>query len=411
MKRIALLLTLVLAAPAAFGAGFQLSAQGSRAMGMGLAYTAVAEDGTAIFYNPAGLATMKGNGELVFGAMWATKTDFSFTPTGGTEQEGRKGDDFVPQVYVSQRFGHIVAGVGVYTPFGLPVKWEQDFSGRSIAYTSLLKTLNVNPTIAGNIGNFSWGVGGDYMYSKIQLQRSLYFGIAEVPAKFKGELFDNSGWGWNAGVLYRLGAWRLGGAYRSAIDIDHDVTLTAFPSGNAAVDAGVAALIGPATVDIEYPSSLNLGIAYQMGNTIISADFDRTDWSSFDTLRAVRGTTVLLARNTNWDDSSAYRLGVQHQTGPVFWRAGVYRDRTPQPGADVGPILPDADRTGYTLGVGFGAPGGWVPSIDISDVYVRFQDRSAAAVATNLATRTLGMPAGTYSTTGNELALNAHWKW
>lgn len=414
MKRFSIVSAVLLIATSAFGSGFQLTAQGSRAMGMGMAYTAVASDSTAIYYNPAGLAFLDDKGEVILGAMWAKKLDFSFTPSGGIEEEGRTGDDIVPQIYASQQFGPIRAGIGVNTPFGLPVKWESSFSGRSIAYTALLRTLNVNPTISGKAGNFAWGVGADYMLSKVQLQRSLFFGGPEAQAKLSTELRDNSAWGWNAGVLWRLGIWRLGASYRSQIQMDHDLEVTAYPSGVPAIDTALAAtLTGPATVDIEFPASLNLGVAVDLGNTIVAVDVDRTDWASFDQLTVLRGTTPILERATRWQDAWAYRLGVERQfaNGGFVLRAGIYRDETPQPSADVGPILPDANRTGYSLGISIGAPGGWIPSIDISDVYVKFQDRSAAAVPTNLATRTLGMPAGTYQTTGNELSVNAHWTW
>ncbi|HYV40752.1 MAG TPA: hypothetical protein VEO02_03075, partial [Thermoanaerobaculia bacterium] len=43
----------------AFPSGFQLNTQGARAMGMGLAFTAVANDPSAIFFNPAGLGWQK----------------------------------------------------------------------------------------------------------------------------------------------------------------------------------------------------------------------------------------------------------------------------------------------------------------------------------------------------------------
>jgi long-chain fatty acid transport protein len=416
MKRAVVILVMILLAPAAFAAGFQIAAQGARAMGMGGAYTAVAEDATAIWYNPAGL-TQHRDGEFVFGSMWATKTDFSFTPNGGATQDGRSGNDILPQVYLSQPFGgRYVAGIGVNTPFGLPVKWEPSFTGRSIAYTSLLRTINVNPTVAMAVTpNFSIGFGADYMFSKVQLQRSLWFGGPEAQTKLKNELFDDHGWGWNAGLMWTSGDWRLGATYRSSIDVDHDVTVTAFSSGNAAIDAAVARGTGPATVKIEYPSSLNLGVAYVRGNMTFSVDLDRTDWSSFDQLQVLRGTTALLSRNTNWDDSWAWRFGFRKESGPLTWRLGFYRDQTPQPSADVGPILPDADRNGYSIGISLGAPGGIWPSVDIADIYVKFSDRNGPAVPTVLPTLTtagaLGLAAGTYATTGNELALNLHWNW
>jgi long-subunit fatty acid transport protein len=44
----------------ALGSAFAIGEQGARAAGMGTAFTAVADDGAAIFYNPAGIAFQTG---------------------------------------------------------------------------------------------------------------------------------------------------------------------------------------------------------------------------------------------------------------------------------------------------------------------------------------------------------------
>jgi len=78
----------------------------------------------------------------------------------------------------------------------------------------------------------------------------------------------------------------------------------------------------------------------------------------------------------------------------------VYKDETPQPLADVGPVLPDADRTGYTAGLGI--PIGGSLSVDIGYIYVAVDDRTTTAAATDAL-------AGLWETTGNEFAVNLRW--
>jgi len=47
-------------ASTSFAAGFRLPEAGAKAMGMGFAFTAQADDPSAIYFNPAGLTQLQG---------------------------------------------------------------------------------------------------------------------------------------------------------------------------------------------------------------------------------------------------------------------------------------------------------------------------------------------------------------
>lgn len=403
---------IVLWTVSAFGGGFQVTAQGARAMGMGSAFTAVADDASAIYYNPAGLAFLR-KSELIAGGMVARTLEGTFdsngTPPGaGVHEEQRTGDNLLPQIYGA--FGNRVKfGVGVYTPFGLPMRWEDPptFTGRFSSYTAVVKTINVNPTVAFKAGGFSIGLGADYVLSKIQLERFLRPSAAPVnivDTKLKSDLADSHGWGWNAGVLWEspTKVLRFGAAYRDSIEVDHKA-VASFNHLIPGLPTSVPKGDYPAKVSIEFPSSLNLGVAWKAGpSTTIAFDADRTNWSSFDEL------TVILTgspapgthRVTNWDDTWTWRAGVETGCGVIVCRAGYYRDSTPQPVEDIGPILPDADRQGFSVGIGIDA-GKW--AVDIAEIYVLLDDRTTSA-------RNTDAYFGTYKTKGNELAINFHWR-
>ena len=57
------------------------------------------------------------------------------------------------------------------------------------------------------------------------------------------------------------------------------------------------------------------------------------------------------------------------------WRAGYVYDETPQPEETVSPLLPDANRNGFTVGYGqsFGKA-----SFDLALMYLTFEDRTRA---------------------------------
>ena len=60
-KMVPVLLVLLFTASTSFAAGFRLPEAGAKAMGMGFAFTAQADDPSAIYFNPAGLTQLKGN--------------------------------------------------------------------------------------------------------------------------------------------------------------------------------------------------------------------------------------------------------------------------------------------------------------------------------------------------------------
>ncbi len=200
--------------------------------------------------------------------------------------------------------------------------------------------------------------------------------------KLDSDLQDNDGWGWNAGILWKpMSAFSLGATYRSKIKVDYEGTgkFTQRLTGNPAFDAGVAAQLPQGkqnvAVAIEFPASANLGAAINLpGDFTVSLDADWTEWSSFNELLIDFENTAIpdLDRQTNWDDSWAYRGGLQKRWGGFAVRAGYYLDQTPQPIADVGPILADSDRNAYTLGLGYDTAR-W--GVDVSDIYIKFKRR------------------------------------
>ncbi|PYQ26433.1 MAG: hypothetical protein DMF56_24440 [Acidobacteria bacterium] len=414
---------LVITTSAAFASGFRITAHGARAMGMGLAFTAVADDASAIYFNPAGLAFFD-KSDFVGGGVVARNIEGEFTSSAGVTEQQQKSDVLVPELYWGGTLHGLHVGLGAFGSFGLPMRWENPstFSGRHAAYLATIRSLDISPVIAFSITkNLSIGAGADWVHSKVQLEQVRGTSIPVAPgvilqrdiavAKLKGDLADSSAWGWNAGLLWKDqdDRWRFGVSYRSSIDVDHDtmLTFTQILTGIPTVDTNVRASLPTtpldANVPIQLPSSLNVGLAYKpSGRFTIAFEADRTDWSSFQELDVTvpANANFNFTRVNHWKDTWAYRVGVETLCGPIVCRVGYYRDQTPQPNVNVGPILADANRQALTAGIGFGpSNGGW--SIDIADVYVRFDDRSTdASSQDNLV--------GTWKTTGNEFSINLH---
>ncbi|MEO1366394.1 MAG: outer membrane protein transport protein [Acidobacteriota bacterium] len=56
----------------------------------------------------------------------------------------------------------------------------------------------------------------------------------------------------------------------------------------------------------------------------------------------------------DWDDTFSYRVGLQWRTSPTNeWRLGAVLDESPVPEETLRPSIPDAERTGVTVGYGY----------------------------------------------------------
>src|SRR5512143_2787353 len=103
-RMLPVLLVLLFAASTSFAAGFRLPEAGAKAMGMGFAFTAQADDPSAIYFNPAGLTQLKGN-NLMLGATYVNLGGAEFngtTPLTGTTPTTEKQKDLefvIPNVY------------------------------------------------------------------------------------------------------------------------------------------------------------------------------------------------------------------------------------------------------------------------------------------------------------------------
>src|SRR5665647_2868240 len=79
-KMLQVLLVLLFTASTSFAAGFRLPEAGAKAMGMGFAFTAQADDPSAIYFNPAGLTQLKGQNVMV-GVTYVRENGGEFTGT------------------------------------------------------------------------------------------------------------------------------------------------------------------------------------------------------------------------------------------------------------------------------------------------------------------------------------------
>lgn len=404
-------------AGSAFGSGFSIFEQGAKATAMGGAFVATADDPSAIFYNPAGMAQQRQLTILAGGTAINFSNEFKGDPndafTAGTSAQYARHTFVPPNGYVVIPWGqNLTFGVGAFTAYGLRTDWEDPFPGRFVSRDANLKTLSVEPAVAwqSTSGMFAIGVGAEYRRAHVILQRN-----NGSLNPFTGRFVDvanvylnsdwNSAWGYNVGVLIKPNeTWRIGAAYRSDMDIDFtgDADFTQIPTGNAQLDAIVASQLPPDQgihAKFAFPATIQAGVATTaIPNWDIEFDVTHTTWSRFETLLVQfdQNPERNLNRPQNWKNTFSYRIGGNRRVTPDWdVRLGAVYDKNPQPTEAVSPLLPDADRTGVMFGIGY-HKGPWI--FDASDMILHFKDRSTNGQNPEFN--------GTYKTSANLISLN-----
>jgi len=388
-RMLAFLLVLLLTASTSFAAGFRLPEAGNKANAMGFAFTAQADNPSAIYYNPAGLTQLEGN-NIALGVTYVNENGGEFTGstplTGGVTRSETQKDlkFFIPNMYYTHtdKGGWISYGVGVFAPFGLGQEYENKDTSifRSQVTKIDLQTIVVNPTIAFKINEaISVGLGIDYMWGKVEYDKIPVLGPG---TQFNTHL-EGSGdaWGYNFGILVKATPnLKIGFNYRSKFDLDvDDADFTA--SNPVGTIPGIFPMgTTRASGTLYLPATAALGASYTIGRFTIEADADWTFWSSYQQLKITNATvpTYSSTQVKNWEDVCAFRLGTEYRvTDPLALRLGFSYDPTPAPAETLGPELPDADRLYYTAGVGYKF-GNW--TIDVSGIYIDKKDRNVSNI-------------------------------
>src|SRR2546427_4206296 len=164
--RLLIPVAMLMVACAAFGSGFALFEAGAKAVAMGGAFAATADDPSAIFFNVAGLAQQRRGEVLVGGTAITFQNSFTGDPndlySAGTHGSLYRAHTFVPpNAYVTVPFGgNFTFGVGVFTPFGLRTNWQQPWIGRYISSDANIKTVSVEPALAWQTSDGRFAIGG-----------------------------------------------------------------------------------------------------------------------------------------------------------------------------------------------------------------------------------------------------------
>jgi len=356
--------------------GFIVGEQDAEAMGAGGAFTARADNPSAIFYNPAGITQLDGINAKLGTTLVTVQTTYQ-KPGGGDKSSNKDRIDTPTYFYLTGKINEkFSAGFGFYQPYGLASDWQSNWPGRHLVTYALLRTYFFNPVIAWKpTERISIGFGIIGAYSDINLNSRLsYRKITEatgVPlaegmldgveghSRLRGE---GSGAGVNAGILYKVNdKIKVGISYRSPIRIRY-FGRAEFRKSDSLISPFVAVINAlnfnsDVRAKITMPPQLLAGIAFSPTDKLtLEFDIDWRGWSQFDTIRIrfedkrVNGVKL----NSHWKDTITYRAGADYKVNDnISLRAGYAYDPTCIKNNRLDPLVPDSDKHAVTLGLGY----------------------------------------------------------
>ncbi len=383
---ILVLFGMLLLPAAAAASGTAIYEQGSKASAQAGAFVARADDPSALFYNPAGMAFFKKGMNLSFNLTYIA-TDVRYeSPTQGSFKNNAT-NFFLPAFYFTWGVTDRVAvGFSVNAPYNLATDWSEKFPGRFVSRQSKIVTMNYHPAVAFKINDENAiGIGFSYYDSRVLLTRKQDTSALStsvnprtypsppyppgIPYYMASEAFLTTdvrdwAWGWDIGWIFRKEAWSFGLTYHDKVTFEYeghtyfytDATklgpLTAlFPAENVRL---------PLT---SIPAGATAGLSYKGKALTTEFDVQWTKWSTwgrswatFSNPTTLSGKPVVPAQQLfifDWHDTWCYRLGFGYELNDkTELRWGVLYDQAPVPNQTISSVLPDKDRWSVQFGMG-----------------------------------------------------------
>lgn len=365
---------------------------GARALGMGGAFIAVADDATAASWNPGGLTQLERPEVSIVGAVFRRTEELEF----GTNPEGDGHNSYsnVKLNYLSATYpfalaGHnMVVSLNYQTLYDLTREWNFPLNLSSPGF-SVDQQINLeqNGTLA------AWGLAysiqvhrrlsigatlnlwEDGIYDNKWKQRIIENGSGVIGANnftfssrsndrftFKG-VNANFGLLWNATPKFNIGA-----VFKTPFKANIRKKSSFFSAINFPGDPGSnpppLILSSSEHLDLDMPMSYGIGFAYRFSdNFTTSLDIYRTHWDDFE-LKDNEGnkTSPVSGRPSSQSDVEAtyqVRMGAEYLFIAPKWvvplRAGVFYDPAPADNDHDNPADSSQDEYyGFSLGTGLG---------------------------------------------------------
>ncbi len=384
MKKSLLFAAFALATAVTYAGGYRVSLQGQKALAMGHTGVAVVSSSELVFFNPAGLVYLDDVINISAGVSGVFSNIAYQNQEYGDNERSDSAMGTPLYLYASYKANDWLAfGIGVYTPFGSEVKYEEGWAGSHLVNKIDLQAIYIQPTISVKISDqLSIGGGPIYATGSVNFNRSLNRTLTDLDgnrANVAVEAKGISSWGWVASTMFNFtDDFHLGATYRSKIILEADDGTAVFenvpnspltPFENTNIKAG-----------LPMPAEMTVGMSYDFGDKLILAfDFNRSFWDAYESLDIdFENPNIPDSKNArNYKNSSIYRFGAQYDVSSMFTlRAGYYFDESPVRAGYFAPETPRNDSNNFTAGLSVNI--GSHLQIDASFLYSHFKEVNAS---------------------------------
>jgi long-chain fatty acid transport protein len=390
----------------AYSSGLTPSGVGAKALGLGGAFRGLADDWSASFWNPAGLA-FQTKSEVNFSFMvlsprpkYTPDVTFSVNGKDWYEVGYRDGTKWYPddKTFTLPSFSGFlkfpelngfITGLAFFIPYRSSFEWDlfDPLPGynNNIPYPGIdhkgdITVLDFHPSVARQFmeGKLSLGAGISIQKGDLTL-RKLDLIPTDFPDPYNNRPrdlfavdnnFEGDGWGFgaNIGLLYKASPkFQIGISVRSPVSIklSGTRTLTAYLPNDSLtasqiepIDPVAASHLRGYTLSssfdsetkLKLPADLGVGVAIMpYSNLILTADINLTTWSSLKELKFTEtgkdpfGNPVNYTVPFKWKDVTRFSLGLEYLPAKkLALRAGYFLDPTATPDETLNPMFYDS---------------------------------------------------------------------
>jgi long-chain fatty acid transport protein len=358
IKGAALICFVVFSVAKVFAGGFQINEHSAKAMALGGAFTAIANDPSAIYFNGAGITQLEGTQFLLGTTLITPISSFRGVYPEITEYKAAKQVFFPSHFYVSHKLSNdLFIGLGFTTPFGLGTKWDDNWPGKYLALETTVMTFSFMPTVAYKVTDqLALSASLTYNFADVKITKK----SAQTP--FAGDAFikldgkDKAAFGYNFGLLFKpCEKISVGASFRSQVKYNFDGTADA-TGAQQLIDAGKLPVNTNITADLKTPMNFNVGVACDVLPQLkLSLEYQFVQWTSYDTLTITFTEDKYKALTTPsprlYENSYMLKLGGDYKLNKdISIQAGLFYDQNPVKPERLNPSLVDANRLGMSIG-------------------------------------------------------------